>query len=237
MPSAPIVRQYFRMHGQTDTDSDTVQVDVHMEPAEQLRQPVAETASAVPVTNWPPMDDASVNAERRRTARKQQRRRAQRFEAGEERLRQFGGNAFNRAHPRINAFPAIFISDSRAPPSRPSSSTDVLTTPQRSTAPNPSISRRAAPSPSRAADARNVRPRSDIPDADLPEHGTGGMERLARISNQATYAAATLKGKTDLGKFAGPFIESVRRDLTQYSIVSENSFLVEFMRKRSQDIL
>ena len=60
---------------------------------------------------------------------------------------------------------------------------------------------------------------------------------MARQSKQATYAAATLKGKTDLGPFAGHFVESVRRDLTQYSIVSENSFLVQFLKERSQDIL
>jgi len=197
MPSAPRVPQHFRIHGQTDTDSEADQGDVHMEPAEQRHAPVAKAASAV--ARFPPMDDASVNADRRRVERRQARR-AERFDTGRERLRHFDGNASHRANPRIDAFPPILTFDSRAPPSRPSSSTSVPMTPQRPTAPNPSITRRAAPSPTRGPNERNVRPRSDdIPDAELPENGLGGMDRLARISNQAFYANTILKGKTDLG--------------------------------------
>jgi len=103
-------------------------------------------------------------------------------------------------------------------------------TPQRSPVPKPSASRRAASS-THAAEARNVRPRSDYSD-DLPEYGTSGMERSARQSKQATYAAATLKGKAETGVLTKPFIESIRQDLKKYSIVSENSFLVEFFRER-----
>ena len=70
------------MHGQMDTESENEQVDVRMEPAEQLRQPVVETASAVPVAKWPPLEDASVARERRRAERRQQRR-ADEFASGE----------------------------------------------------------------------------------------------------------------------------------------------------------
>jgi len=63
MPSAPKVPQHFRIHGQTDTDSEVDQGDVHMEPA-----------SAAPIDYFPPLDAASVAARASRTAYKQQRR-------------------------------------------------------------------------------------------------------------------------------------------------------------------
>jgi len=64
------------------------------------------------------------------------------------------------------------------------------------------------------------------------------MERLARQSPQATYAAATLKGKTEIGVLSKPFIDTIREDLRKYSIISENSFLVQFFKEReSKDIL
>ena len=48
MSSPPNVPQYFRLHGQMDTESETDQADV----------PMSSTASAVPTARWPPMDDA-----------------------------------------------------------------------------------------------------------------------------------------------------------------------------------
>ena len=167
-----------------DTESETDQADV----------PMSSTASAVPTARWPPMDDASVADQQRRTARRQQRR-AEEFATGERHLRNFRGNAGNRAHQRISDFLQVLTHDSRAPPTGSSSSRDLPPAHQRSLAPRPSTTRRAV-SFTRAAEARNVRQRSDYSDADLPEHGTAGMDCLARQSLQATYAAATLKGKT-----------------------------------------
>ena len=209
-----------------DTESETDQADV----------PMSSTASAVPTARWPPMDDASVADQQRRTARRQQRR-AEEFATGERHLRNFRGNAGNRAHSRISDFPPVLTHDSRAPPTGSSSSRDLPPAPQRSLAPRPSTNRRAV-SFTRAAEARNVRQRSDYSDADLPEHGTAGMERLARQSPQATYAAATLKGKTEIGVLSKPFIATIREDLKKYSIISENSFLVQFFKEReTKDIL
>jgi len=221
MPSAPKVPQHFRIHGQTDTDSEVDQGDVHMEPA-----------SAAPIDNFPPLDAASVAARASRTAYKQQRRQEELFEGGKERLRNFMGNASNRASSRIEPMTPILTHDSRPLPGQPSSST----TPQRSTAPKRSMIQRAAPSPSRVPSVRNVRQRPDIPDADLPENGLGGMERLATINNQSIFAAAILKGKTDLGEFSGGFTDSIRRDLARFSQIRENTFLVAFMAQRSNRI-
>ena len=58
------------------------------------------------------------------------------------------------------------------------------------------------------------------------------MDRLARQSQQAVYAAATLKGVAEIGILAKTFTESIREDLKRYSTVSENSFLVQLFRDR-----
>ena len=58
------------------------------------------------------------------------------------------------------------------------------------------------------------------------------MERLARQIKQAIYAAATLKGIAEIGILTTTFIESIRQHQKEYSIVSENSFLVKFFRDR-----
>ena len=63
------------------------------------------------------------------------------------------------------------------------------------------------------------------------------MERVARQSKQAIYAAATLYSNTETGVLHKPFIEAIKHDLKKYSNVSENSFLVQFLKVRSQDIL
>ena len=96
--------------------------------AEQRRHPShvtrVVTASAVRTAQWPATDAASIAEERRRTARRQQRR-ADQFDTGDSQLRQLCGNASTRGNTRHSGFPPIFTFDSRAPPTGSSSSTDM----------------------------------------------------------------------------------------------------------------
>ena len=97
------------------------------------------------------------------------------------------------------------------------------------TVPKPTAARGASSSgfPSRA---RNVRPRSENTE-DLPEFGTAGMEWLARNSNQAQFAAATLYGNSMTGVLHDAFVDAIKNDLRRYASVAENSFLVEYVRE------
>ena len=83
-----------------DTESEADQADAYM-----------EEEGPAPVAKWPPLDDASVARERERTERRQQRR-AIDIESGERCLRDFKGNAGNRANARIDNFPPILTYDS-----------------------------------------------------------------------------------------------------------------------------
>ena len=204
--------------------------------AGQLGYTPAVPATAAPTTpttsvvsaQWPSLDDETVDAQRRRTAYKQERR-AREIEAGIRRPnRPVHGSAAHRASTSTARFPPVRSFDSRASITA-SSSTSMPKAPQR-TVPKPTAARRA-PSSGFPSRARIVRPRSE-PTEDLPEFGTAGMERLARNNQQAQFAAATLYGNSMTGVLHEAFADAIKNDLRRYSSVTENSFLVEYFRER-----
>ena len=65
---------------------------------------------------------------------------------------------------------------------------------------------------------------------DVPDH-------RPRESTQADYANAILNGTANLGDSLEAFSNTVRRDLTQFSIIKDNCYLLDFYTERSQSIL
>ena len=85
---------------------------------------------------------------------------------------------------------------------------------------------------------RNVRQRSEEPmDIDPMDLSPEVSDHWPRESTQADYANAILNGTANLGDSLEAFSNTVRRDLTQFSIIKDNCYLLDFYTKRSQSIL
>ena len=219
--------QFFQMHGlDTESEADVPMEDVHH--SEPVQEPTTRTTSVV-AAQWPPKDDAPVAHQRRRTARRQERR-TQEINSGLRTVssRSAIGNASSRAGANVARFPSIRRTDDSASLTASSSrSVPLRPVPKGTAVRRNSADANRRSSPASGSPNRNVRARSDI-----PEYGAAGMERLSKSNPQAQYAAATLYSSMATGILHSTSVNSIKGDLTRYASPPGNSFLQEFFRKR-----
>ena len=211
----------FTIHSQTETDTENDRVDENMAPASAVAQ-------------FPSLDPRDVARDQARTARRQARREPRNDDRA--RHRNHGPSQSNRDRGH-DGFPPIITTDIRRLPSGPSNSFSSSSTASlRPTAKTPPF--RRGTSPMRGRYERNVRQRSEEPGDITPmDFSPDVQDHRPREGTQADYANSVLNGTANLGDSLETFSNTVRRDLTQFSTIKDNCYLLDFYEKRSNSIL